>query len=826
METIKNTQLNMEKVKEKETSLENEREEEVKMIVEEERMWENDEKGEEWITGTEANSTEMIGVGKTRGGGFAKDYNYLLEEGKRQAKKNRNEEDSDRASVVSLSSEHDDGNARSRAARKRNRTGCGRFAVEKFSKRREDEQKRMENLEKKWRDREIAMRNRKLGERESTYRKETEGQKIEELRENPSVDLTVEAMEQASIINNVADISRNLKGTNVKILRDAATTIRAVVTILADRLQSGNPNVEEERVELSKLRKEIHELRRQKEENEIICTEIKVIKEERQIMNKEIELLKKLIQDLSNAPPNYPALAARKTADKPVIREIISIPVSQKEIQKDQEKLERQTRERTMYDKSRIRLANLEKPRDKEIDISRAVYKIKGGMGVRIKPNSGKDSNRNSGKRSKTGIQDRNTDNNKNTGKNPENKTGKPDDRNNSNRKRSVSNINRNASNDNLRRGNVNSSSRDREENSSRDKEENKELEEVPWSKVVGRREKRKEERKVDEKTAAVVKKETRIGNDNNSWKERRIKEPSTAAIIMDCAPGSYDEIMREARRKIRLQDVGIDEGMKCKRAITGATLFEIRGENREEKAKALEAKLRETFAGREEIKIYRPIKTMELKITEMEESTTRGEVVEAIVEQGNCCFTEVKIGGLRVNGRGVTTAWVKCPIGAASILSKKGRIRVGWTNAKVEVLGARPLQCYKCSMFGHVQQHCRENVDNRDRCYRCGEPGHRVVHCDAKFPKCIACKAKGRNSKHRMGGQACLEGRNAGRRPPERKRVTTEKPEERVRERTMDGNVSSEEDIRRPKRIKMEIGSDEEEERKGEEEPLNIVDS
>lgn len=53
---------------------------------------------------------------------------------------------------------------------------------------------------------------------------------------------------------------------------------------------------------------------------------------------------------------------------------------------------------------------------------------------------------------------------------------------------------------------------------------------------------------------------------------------------------------MREARRKIGLQDLGIEKGMTCKKAITGATLFEIEGENREEKARKLEEKLRDIY--------------------------------------------------------------------------------------------------------------------------------------------------------------------------------------------------------------------------------------
>lgn len=87
---------------------------------------------------------------------------------------------------------------------------------------------------------ELMDRRRTLTGRKGRMRSDMEEGRISELKENPTTDLSAEVLEQAALINNVADISKNLKGTSVKILREAAATIKAAVTIMSDRWQGEN----------------------------------------------------------------------------------------------------------------------------------------------------------------------------------------------------------------------------------------------------------------------------------------------------------------------------------------------------------------------------------------------------------------------------------------------------------------------------------------------------------------------------------------------------------------------------------------------------------
>lgn len=201
-----------------------------------------------------------------------------------------------------------------------------------------------------------------------------------------------------------------------------------------------------------------------------------------------------------------------------------------------------------------------------------------------------------------------------------------------------------------------------------------------------------------------------------------------------------------------------------------------------------------------------------------MEESTTNGEIVEAVVKAGGCRFTEVKVSGLKPNGNGLSTAWIRCPVTAANKIIENEGLKIGWVKVKATVLRARPVQCYRCMQFGHVRQYCREKKDNQDRCYRCGQRGHKAAKCEAKTPKCFACEKRGRRSDHRMGGPICGEANARGWRMPVRRRRLEEQNESKGnnndtrKDKETEMDIDEEEEIK-PKRRKMKRNELEEEE-------------
>ncbi|XP_018373630.1 PREDICTED: cellular nucleic acid-binding protein homolog [Trachymyrmex cornetzi] len=88
-------------------------------------------------------------------------------------------------------------------------------------------------------------------------------------------------------------------------------------------------------------------------------------------------------------------------------------------------------------------------------------------------------------------------------------------------------------------------------------------------------------------------------------------------------------------------------------------------------------------------------------------------------------------------------------------MVTKNRRIRIGWTMARVDLLPARPTQCYRCLENGHVRSQCRNEHDRGAACYRCGQGGHIAKDCLEQV-HCVICSERNLRADHRMGGPAC----------------------------------------------------------------------
>lgn len=81
---------------------------------------------------------------------------------------------------------------------------------------------------------------------------------------------------------------------------------------------------------------------------------------------------------------------------------------------------------------------------------------------------------------------------------------------------------------------------------------------------------------------------------------------------------------------------------------------------------------------------------------------------------------------------------------------------------ARVQILEARPLQCFRCLEGGHVRATCG-GVDRSTRCYRCGDLGHKAQNCSAQLC-CPVCTDLGRPANHRAGSRVCAPAHRRGR--------------------------------------------------------------
>ncbi|KZC06853.1 Cellular nucleic acid-binding protein [Dufourea novaeangliae] len=235
-------------------------------------------------------------------------------------------------------------------------------------------------------------------------------------------------------------------------------------------------------------------------------------------------------------------------------------------------------------------------------------------------------------------------------------------------------------------------------------------------------------------------------------------------AVALTVTPGSamtYAEVMRTAMSGVRLADVGVHD-LRYRKGLTGSSILEIPGPDSAARADALAQRLGEVFRGTD-VRVSRPMRTAEIRITGLDESVTAEDAVAAIAAAGGCTAAEVRAGAVRRNRSGLGGVWVKCPLAAAKRLATAGRVSVGWSSAGVELLAARPLRCFRCLEAGHVRPKCPCDTDRGGRCYVCGGAGHVARDCQ-ESPRCPVCSDLGRPAGHRLGGRDCAP-------PPSRRR-------------------------------------------------------
>ncbi|KYN17083.1 Gag-Pol polyprotein, partial [Trachymyrmex cornetzi] len=279
------------------------------------------------------------------------------------------------------------------------------------------------------------------------------------------------------------------------------------------------------------------------------------------------------------------------------------------------------------------------------------------------------------------------------------------------------------------------------------------------WSKVIGRKEKKSIKTSIlpnsgDRKTSgtSTPSKSTKTAQTEAS---RNRRPPKTAAIQISCrGDATYADVMRVAKEKVDIDAMGIHE-VRPRKSRSGALLLEIPGAEGGSKADKLAEKLKTALEGQEDVLITRPEKMAEIRIKDLEESTTKNDILLTLTLLGSCHERVFKMGEIIPSYNGMGTIWIRCPLAIAKNITKSKRIRIGWTNVRVELLPERIMLCYKCLEPGHIKKQCSSETDRSLLCYRCGLPGHIAKGCTEQV-SCPVCAAKNLKANHRMGGPAC----------------------------------------------------------------------
>ncbi|XP_063632468.1 uncharacterized protein LOC134803598 [Cydia splendana] len=238
-----------------------------------------------------------------------------------------------------------------------------------------------------------------------------------------------------------------------------------------------------------------------------------------------------------------------------------------------------------------------------------------------------------------------------------------------------------------------------------------------------------------------------------------KLRPPRSTAVVLSLQPEAeekgitYKRVIAAAKTQVDLSELDI-QSVRFKVAATGARLLEVPGAASGPKADKLAEKLSQLFSP-EEVRVSRPTKCVELRVSGLDDSVTSEDIAAAIVQAGDCAIQEVKVGDIKSDPWSLGSVWVRCPIAAAKKVAGKGRLLVGWVSAHVKLLEARAQRCYRCLEPGHVRAKCPSDIDRSQLCYRCGQVGHKAKECSAA-PHCNVCATLGKEAGHRVGSKSC----------------------------------------------------------------------
>ncbi|CAH2109088.1 unnamed protein product [Euphydryas editha] len=228
--------------------------------------------------------------------------------------------------------------------------------------------------------------------------------------------------------------------------------------------------------------------------------------------------------------------------------------------------------------------------------------------------------------------------------------------------------------------------------------------------------------------------------------KKKKAKKPKLAA---------------PALRQCSSRLTSIVGGLKLRRAATGARLLELPKGQTPEVAGRLAEAMQEALGSL--AKVVQPMKLAGVRISGLDDSVSCEMVAAAVAKVGRCDAGAIKTGAITVGPGGLGCTVVRCPIPAAKALAEAGRLLVGWTSARVQVLEQRPMRCFKCLGIGHTRPTCPAAVDRSGACFRCGLEGHIARNCTGAL-HCAVCAAAGKPASHLMGGRDCRPPKSRGR--------------------------------------------------------------
>ncbi|KAF0748135.1 Uncharacterized protein FWK35_00018869 [Aphis craccivora] len=232
----------------------------------------------------------------------------------------------------------------------------------------------------------------------------------------------------------------------------------------------------------------------------------------------------------------------------------------------------------------------------------------------------------------------------------------------------------------------------------------------------------------------------------------KKIKKPLPDSISVKPENGETSSaILKTIKEKLDISFIG-SEVSSIKESRSGGILIRLRREdkNRDELIEALKTNLGSRAVIRDLVSLD------DVDIQDLDKVTTATEVECSIRSTLGLAADDltIKLKNIRPAYAGTQRATVRLRSADAITLAKKGRIRIGWINARLR-LKETATRCFRCLGYGHTTHTCR-GLDRAKACSLCTSESHRASSCNSP-PKCAACLDMKEPTDHFPGSGKCI---------------------------------------------------------------------
>ncbi|KAL4719160.1 hypothetical protein ACJJTC_011692 [Scirpophaga incertulas] len=200
-------------------------------------------------------------------------------------------------------------------------------------------------------------------------------------------------------------------------------------------------------------------------------------------------------------------------------------------------------------------------------------------------------------------------------------------------------------------------------------------VDEEGWQVVSKRKRKTSKATREVEQPKPATKKSAKKPPKKRGRKRRNLRVPNTMAVVFTLPPELQDgkkplfaDLFKTCRGAVDLGEIGLEGGVKFRETATGARLMELPKGTSSDKADLLVSKLKQSLP--QEVRITRPVKCADVRISYLDDSITKEDISDAIAKKGGCSLSILELAKSAL----APLVWARCGRGAPSPLRRHSR--------------------------------------------------------------------------------------------------------------------------------------------------------